>query len=128
MTYNEWFKDVSRLECQLFFKTDIYQSIEQKQDKKCFRQDKKQLLDDEIHYAFQRLIKTLKESCPPLTKEDIIFCCLVKSGLEHSKIECCIGIVNKQAFNQRKYRIKKKMKETKCEDLFELIYRNDVSA
>jgi hypothetical protein len=124
LKHDEWLKDVLRLECQLFIKTDIYRLIEQKQDKKCLRQDERLLLYTEIHHVFQRLIKTLREFCPDLTKEDIIFCCLAKSGLDKPVINCCMG-ASRQTSNQRKYRIKKKMKDMKCEDLFELIYRND---
>jgi len=34
----------------------------------------------------------------------------------------CIGSPGRQAVNKRKYRIKKKMRETKCENLFEVIF------
>ncbi|MDR1222051.1 MAG: hypothetical protein LBL07_04110, partial [Tannerella sp.] len=49
--------------------------------------------------------------------------CLVKSGLVNPVIAgYCMGIVNRYAINQRKYRIKMKMKEAEREDLFELIF------
>jgi hypothetical protein len=125
MKFNDWLKDVLRLECLLFSKTDIYRLIEQRQNEKCLKYDERKELYMEIHSVFQRLINILEESCPNLTKEDLIFCCLVKSGLGKSIIGYCTGSVSSQAFNQRKYRIKKKMKEMKCEELFELLYQSN---
>ncbi len=122
MEYNELIHDFFQLECKLFMKMDSYRLIEQKCNKKCLNSDERQRLNLDIHYVFTRLIKTIKETCPNLTGEDVIFCCLVKLGLETLVIGRCMGSVSKQTINQRKYRIKKKMKETKCDFLFDMIF------
>jgi len=61
-----------------------------------------------------------------LTNEDILFCCLKKSGLDNLIAGRCIGSFSRQAVNQRKYRIKKKLYKTKCEYLFDIIFSSDV--
>jgi len=66
----------------------------------------------------------ITDACPALTDEDVVFCCLIKTGLDKMVVSRCIGSPGRQAVNQRKYRIKKKMRETKCENLFEVIFEN----
>ena len=122
MEYYELILDVFNLECKLFMKMDSFRLIEQKCSKKCLTPNERQLLNVDIHYVFTRLIKTIKEACPSLTDDDVIFCCLAKSGLENSMVCRCMGSVSKQTTNQRKYRIKKKMKEAKCDFLFDMIF------
>jgi len=122
MEYDELIHDIFQLECKLFMKMDSYRLIKQKCGEKCLTQDEKQLLNSEIHYVFERLIKTITEYCPSLTDNDVIFCCLTKSGLDNTSIYHSMGDVSKQPINQRKYRIKKKMKEANCNFLFELMF------
>ena len=122
MELNELILEMFSMECKLFMKTDSYRLIEQKCDKKCFNREEQQLLDLEIHDTFRRFIKTIMEACPNLSKEDVIFCCLKKLGLENLIICHCMGKVSIQPENQRKYRIKKKMKEASCEILFDVIF------
>ncbi|GHU89121.1 hypothetical protein FACS1894155_05390 [Bacteroidia bacterium] len=122
MEYDELLRDVFRLECQLFMKMDSYRLIEQKCSKKCFNLNERQLLNEDIHSVFIRLIKIIKEACPDLTGEDVMFCCLSRIGLDNSVICRCMGSVSKQTINQRKYRIKKKMREAECDSLFEMIF------
>ena len=122
MEYNELILDVFNLECKLFMKMDSYRLIEQKCSKKCLNPNERLQLNTDIHYVFKRLITTVKEACPSLTDEDIIFCCLAKSGLENAVVCRCIGSVSKQTTNQRKYRIKKKIIEAKCEFLLDMIF------
>ena len=38
-----------------------------------------------------------------------------------------MGCISKQTINQRKYRIKKKMKKAKCDFLFDMIFTPDYS-
>jgi len=125
MELNELLLDVFNLECKLFMKMDSFRLIEQKCDKKCLSPNERQLLNEEIHYVFERLIKTVKESCPSLTDEDIIFCCLTKSGLDFKIISNCMGSISRQSVNQRKYRIKKKMQEARCDFLFDMIFTDN---
>ena len=103
--------DVFNTECKLFMKTNSYQLIEQKCENKCLSPNEIQQLNLDIKNSFTLLIKTITKTCPNLTDEDIIFCCLVKSGLNNTLVSRSMGDVNKQPINQRKYRIKKKMKE-----------------
>ena len=120
--YNELIHDVFQLECKLFMKMDSFHLIQQKCNKKCFNTDERQQLNIDIHDVFTRLIKTIKLACPSLTSEDVMFCCLAKLGLDNSVVGRCMGSVSKQTINQRKYRIKKKMKEVKCDFLFDMIF------
>ena len=113
---------VFQLESKLFSKTDAYRLIEQKCHKKCLNPDERKQLYTDIHYVFTRLIETIRKACPSLTEEDVMFCCLVKLGLDNSIVCRCMGSISKQTVNQRKYRIKKKMKEAKCDFLFDMIF------
>jgi len=123
MELNELINDVFQLECKLFMKMDSFRLIEKKcTNNKCLNPDERQMLHADVHYVFTWLIKNLKQACRDLTDEDIIFCCLTKSGLAGSTICRCMGSISKQTANQRKYRIKKKMKEAGCESLFEMIF------
>jgi len=111
MELNDLILDVFQLECKLFMKMDSYRLIEQKCKEKCLNFDERQILNSGIHYSFTRLIKTINSACPDLTEDDIIFCCLSKTGLDASIICRCLGSISKKTINQRKYRIKKKMQE-----------------
>lgn len=122
MEMNELILDVFNLECKLFMKMDSYRLIEQKCNDKCLSSNEQQLLNSEIHYVFTRLIKILTEACPGLTEEDLVFCCLEKSGLDYLVVCHCMGSVGKKPENQRKYRIKKKMEEARCDELFDVIF------
>jgi len=122
MEFNELIMDVFQLECKLFMKMDSYSLIEQKCSEKCLNFDERQVLNSEIHYSFTLLIKTITGACPDLTDEDIIFCCLSKTGLDASIICRCMGSISKKTINQRKYRIKKKMNEAGCDKLFYVIF------
>ena len=121
MELNELIHNLFQLECKLFMKMDSYYLIEQKCKKKCLNAFERQMLNTEIRYAFTYLIKIMMEACPSLTEEDLLFCCLGKLGLNNQLIGRCMGCVNKQPINQRKYRVKKKIKEAKCESFFEFI-------
>ena len=112
------------MESKLFKKMDSYRLIEQKCAKKCLAPDERQQLAADIHHAFTLLIKMITDACPALTDEDAVFCCLIKSGLDKMVVSCCVGSPGRQAVNQRKYRIKKKMREAKCENLFDLIFES----
>ena len=101
---------------------DSFYLIEQKCNTKCLTPNERQLLNMDIHYVFVWLIETEQRACPSLTDEDVLFCCLTKLGLDNSIICRCMGSANKQAANQRKYRVKKKMKAAQCDFLFDIIF------
>ena len=118
-------RHVFQLECKLFMKMDSYRLIEQKCHKKCLNPDEKQQLNTDIHWVFKRLVQTIRQACSSLTDDDVLFCCLAKSGFANTVVCRCMGSVSKQTVNQRKYRIKKKMKEAKCDALFDMIFTNE---
>ena len=122
MEHYELINYTFQLECKLFKTTDSYRLIEQKCSTKCFSPAEKQQLEEDIHYVFTRLIKIITQACPDLTREDIIFCCLMKLGLQSDDIARCMGSFSKQAINQRKYRIRKKIQETKCSFLHNIMF------
>ena len=123
--YKDLINDLFQLERKLFMKMDSYRLIEQKCNKKCLNPDERELLSYDIQYVFSSIIRIIKKSCPSLTDEDVMFCCLKKSGLESMVAGRCIGGISRQSVNQRKYRIKKKMKEAVCDYLFDLIFSSD---
>ena len=125
MDYSELVNDVFELERKLFMKMDSYNLLEQKCNRKCLNQDERKQLFLDIHYVFKRLIRIIKNSCPSLTNEDVMFCCLKKSGLDNKMAGHCIGCSSRPAVNQRRYRIKKKMKEFGCDYLFDMIFIYD---
>jgi len=122
--YYEQIDDVAHLERFVFTLTDSYRLIEQKckVNGKWLNLEEREQLSIEIQDVFRRLIRTIKKSCPALTNDDILFCCLKRAGLDNLVAGRCIGSGSLQAINQRKYRIKKKMNESKCDYLFELIF------
>jgi hypothetical protein len=118
----ELLRYIFRLGCQFFTQTDSYRKLEEKKNKKCFNSEERRQLHIEIHSAFTKLVQIIRKACPDLTNEDIVFCCLSQFGLDSSAICRCMGNVNTQPVNQRRYRIKKKMKERKCDALFDWIF------
>jgi hypothetical protein len=122
MENSELLRHIFQLESKLFKKTEIFQIIELKAEKKCLIENERQQLRMEIQSVFINFIQTIKINCPEITDEDIIFCCLVKTGLNTSVISCCMGNADNKAANQRKYRIKKKIMKAKCDSLFDQIF------
>ena len=122
MEYDELINYTFQLESKLFKKTDSYLLLEKKCSTKCFSPAEKQQLEKDVHYVFTRLVKTITQACPDLTCEDIIYCCLMKLGLQSDDIARCMGSFSKQAINQRKYRVRKKIKETKCSFLHNILF------
>jgi len=122
MNYNELINDVFELERKLFMKMDSYHLIKQKCNNKCLNIYERKQLNFDVNYVFTRLIRIIKNSCSSLTDEDVTFCCLKKAGLENKIVSHCIGGISLQSVNQRKYRIKNKMKDAKCGYLFDVIF------
>ncbi|HBK40887.1 MAG TPA: hypothetical protein DDZ57_04880 [Porphyromonadaceae bacterium] len=119
---DELIHTIFKLESKLFTKTESYRIIDRDCRKNCLSFEERQQLVIDIHYAFEGLIKILKKNCPSLTDEDIIFCCLIKTGIEKMTVGRCLGSLSRESLNQRKYRIKKKMEFVKSDLLFELIF------
>ena len=113
---------VFQLESKLFTKTDAYRLIQQKSSKKSFTPDEIRQLNTDINYAFDGLTKALKQSCSSLTDEDVLFCCLTTLGIETRNLGHCMGSASRQAVNQRRYRVKKKMKKASSGYLLGVIF------
>jgi len=120
--WDELICDYFQLECKSFMETNSYRLIEQKCNNKCLNPNERQQLHKEVQSVFILLIKIMKRACRSLTEKDVLFCCLEKAGLDNFTIGHCMGDVNKQPINQRKYRIKKKMKAVNCDFLFDMIF------
>lgn len=60
------------------------------------------LLDE----LFDDFMKDLKGECPLLTRDDLLFCCLVSLHLPLSAIAICFGYSDANVLRQRKYRMK----------------------
>ena len=70
------------------------------------REELKSVLFD-IHRDY---ISELKEKYLRLTEDDLLYLCLLQAGLDSLTIALCLGFTNTQPVNQRKYRLKEKMK------------------
>jgi hypothetical protein len=121
----EFIRQHALMERKLFEKTESYQRIkrmiEQKEtNRKCFSPEEQRLLHQDIHHVFTWFIHTLQTACPPLTPDNILYCCLEKLRLPRSIIGLCMGAVDSIAGKARRYRIKKKMGQ--CKKLFEAIF------
>ena len=110
------------MECKLFMTKSSFLSIREDFIKKCLNPEKQQELNSDIHSTFETLIETITLACPDLTKEDIIFCCLSKTDLNSTLISRYMGSMSRKAVNQRRYRVKKKMKEAGCFKLIDFIF------
>ena len=118
-------RNVFSLESKLFMKMESYRSVELKSKIKCLTPVERQQLFSDIRYVYELTIKILRQSCSQLTEDDISFCCLSKLNLDNTRLSHCTGTASRQATNQRRYRIKKKMKEANCEYLFEMIFPSE---
>ena len=117
-----WKQYAFHLEAELFAKTEAFRLIQHKSHLKCFTPTEIRQLSADIHHVFKPLITDLKRSCSSLTDEDILFCCLARLGIASKNIGHCMGCASKQAVNQRRYRVKKKLKEAQSSQLIEMIF------
>lgn len=53
----------------------------------------------------------LRKKYPKLTESDLLFLCLQESSLEPQSIAICFGYSDTHPLNQKKYRIKDRMRE-----------------
>ena len=116
---------IFQLESKLFMKMDCFTLVEKKSKTKCLSPSESQQLFSDINNTYDLTIKILKQSCLSITEEDIIFCCLSKLNLDNTSLSHCMGSSSRPAINQRRYRIKKKMSEAKCEYLLDMIFSSE---
>jgi tetratricopeptide (TPR) repeat protein len=117
---------IDDLQCKMFRMKPIYATIQQlvkqertpKEEKKILKFQDRQILKEEIYICFSEFINKLKEACPSIKEEDIELCCLSKLGLPLTVICLCFGVQETDSIRQRKYQLKKRMREHKCLELF----------
>lgn len=114
-----------RLRNWLFGQSDIYKKIitlsswkvsDRKQMKVLNTEDQKKL-KNVLFDIYAEYINTLKSEYPRLTDSDLLLLCLQETSLDSLSIAICFGYTNTHPINQRKLRIREKMKfdDTKCD-------------
>jgi hypothetical protein len=121
------FRERLHPEFETFRITSSYQKISQlneqeEKQRKCFNPEERQRLKDDIKISFSKFSEELQIACPRLSPDEIVFCCLAKSGISFPVIGLCFGNIDLHAVKQRKYRIRKKMLQVQCEKLFDSIF------
>ncbi|GHU79065.1 hypothetical protein FACS1894145_2420 [Bacteroidia bacterium] len=122
------FQNKLHSECEIFKISLSYEKIRQlsekvEKERKCFNQEEHWKLQEEIKISFSTFIKKLQTNCPKLSSGEIVFCCLVKADIPLSIIIYCMGNTEMSALKQRKYRIRDKMRQCQCEELFDSIFK-----
>jgi tetratricopeptide (TPR) repeat protein len=119
---------ISQLQCETFRSKPIYNQIIQSSQTKNSPEEKiivekeRQELRDEIKITFATFINNLRAACPALTEDEILHCCLAKLNLDTATISLCFGYTDTHSTRQRKTRIKKKMADFDCENIFDSIF------
>jgi tetratricopeptide (TPR) repeat protein len=96
--------------------------IRKKHDRECFNNSEIISLQNDVMTSFATLIKEIQSVCSTLNKEDYVLCCLSKLKIPNTIICFCMGNHDTAPIRQRKKRIKIKMKEADCMDLFFLLF------
>lgn len=111
-------KEQLNLRSWLFEQSSIYAKIQKLSTQKCKEKERKVLtmtershLYDVIWRIYDDYICSMKEKYPRLTDEDLLYLCLSHTNLDSLSIALCLGFSNTQPINQRKYRLKEKMKQ-----------------
>jgi tetratricopeptide (TPR) repeat protein len=108
---------------RLFMTTSGYQYIQKVQKySKCLNEKEQEELQKSIHSSFPELIERLHSVCPALTENEILLCCLSILKLPAIISSYCMGNVDTAPIRQKKSRIKTKMTESKCEELFYFLF------
>ncbi|MCD7900681.1 MAG: hypothetical protein LUH22_12645 [Bacteroides sp.] len=110
-------KQLDNLRIHLFNDKPIYKKIQKLENQK--ESDNIEILGLKDREELNKIIpviyadfyEELKNLCPILTEEDILFCCLAKMNFSIPLISACTGYSRTASARQRKHRIKKKMVE-----------------
>jgi tetratricopeptide (TPR) repeat protein len=108
---------VDNSQCEIFKMKPIYKLILQfsrnktENNMEVLRAKDRQLLENEIKSAFSNFLQNLQSTCPSLTNEEMMYCCLTKLNLQTKVISACFGYTDTNPVRQKKGRIKKKMFE-----------------
>lgn len=103
----------------LFAQSDIYkkitilskQEVSEKKEMKVLTNIELKKLQKTIFEIYTDHISFLQKKHPRLTEEDILYLCLNEAKLKPQTIALCFGFNNTHPINQRKLRIKERMKE-----------------
>lgn len=103
----------------LFSQTDIYkkiktlsnQEVSDKKDMKVLTSTEMKKLQKTIFEIYTDYISALQGKYPKLTEEDILYLCLNEAKFKPQTIALCFGFNNTHPINQRKLRIKERMKD-----------------
>ncbi|MDR1557421.1 MAG: hypothetical protein LBS88_10395 [Tannerellaceae bacterium] len=115
------------LQCKMFRNTISYKRItsllKQNASSKVMTIDDRRVLYNEVKTVFAGFISKLSASCPVLTEDEIIHCCLSQFGFDSKAISLCFGYTNTDSTRNRKSRIKKKMiNECTCENIYHSVF------
>jgi tetratricopeptide (TPR) repeat protein len=106
-------ENIDELQCEIFRKTPTWKHIihpsESGTKKAVISPEEREKLRNETAIIFARFIEKLRTSCPTLTDDEILHCCLALAGMDAKAISLCFGYTSTSATRQRKTRIKKKM-------------------
>jgi len=107
-----------------FKEKPIYKQLEELvASKTIFTYKQQDTLKKEVLFYFQSFAKELNTTCPELTEDDILFCCLSKLNLSSAIITLCMGYSRSGTIRQRKYRVKQKMSANdQCQALYNSIF------
>jgi len=96
----------------------------QNTDKKSLNSKEQKQLQKDVFSSYAVFINQLKMECPALTEIDILFCCLIKLGVQYGQIHLLFGYPDSNTIRQRKSVVKTKMlsSENPCEDLYYSIF------
>lgn len=105
----------------LFSQSEIYkkiiilskQEISDKKDMKVLTNTELKKLQKTVFGIYTEYIATLQNEYPKLTEEDILYLCLNEAKFNPQTIALCFGFNNTHPINQRKLRIKERMKSSK---------------
>ena len=112
-------QEKSELRNWLFIQSDIYkkivilskQEVSDKKEMKVLTNSELKKLQKIIFDIYKDYVSTLQEKYPKLTEEDILYLCLKEAKLKSQTIALCFGYNNTHPINQRKLRIKERMKD-----------------
>lgn len=110
---------------KLFIQSDIYkriltiekQKVSNKKEMKVLTDTEQNKLQQTISEIYFDYVSYLQAKYPKLTKEDILYLCLNEAKLQPLTIARCFGYSDTHPINQRKLRLKVKMKEGKMRNV-----------
>lgn len=102
----------------LLAQTDIYkkvlalskQTVSDKKQMKALTNSEQGLLKTTVFEIYRDYIESLKKEHSKLTEDDLLYLCLQETSLTPQSIAFCFGYTDTHTLNQKKYRLKERMK------------------